>query len=104
HNRHMEPRPRSRWKHRTRGMLRSIWATPWWRPTMRWFVLSLLLAGALHAQTFSDPDFTVDWLATPGYGTIALDFDATGRLYVGQKRGIIHLLTPNAAGSYDMQA
>ncbi len=71
---------------------------------MRWFVITLLLAGALHAQTFSDPDFTVDWLATPGYGTIALDFDATGRLYVGQKRGIIHLLTPNAAGGYDMQA
>lgn len=68
---------------------------------MRSFILCLLLAGALSAQTFTVPDFAVDTLDTPGYGTIALDFDFAGRLYVAEKRGRILVMTPDTSGGYN---
>lgn len=63
--------------------------------------LFVLLAPCVAAQTFTDPSFTIDYLAYPGYGTIGLDFDSTGRLYVGEKRGRILVMTPNGSGGYN---
>ncbi|MBX3459235.1 MAG: PQQ-dependent sugar dehydrogenase [Planctomycetes bacterium] len=67
---------------------------------MRW-ILALCLCGALGAQTFAVPDFSVETVATPGYGTIALDFDHAGRMYVTEKRGRILQLTPNGSGGFN---
>ena len=67
------------------------------------FLLLLLLAActSLSAQTITDPNFTIDGLAWPGYGTIGLDFDSTGRLYFAEKRGRIHVMEPNGSGGFN---
>jgi PKD repeat protein len=70
----------------------------------RLLILALLCCGGLCAQTITDPNFTIDNLAYPGYGTIGLDFDSTGRLFVGEKRGRVLVMTPNGSGGYNAPA
>lgn len=70
---------------------------------MRRLALTALLAmsAALHAQTITDPNFTIDYLANPGHGTIAFDFGPGGRLYVAEKRGRVLVMQPNGSGGFN---
>lgn len=69
---------------------------------MRLLLLLLFACSGLAAQpVITDPNFTIDGLAWPGYGTIGLDFDSTGRLYFAEKRGRIHVMEPNGSGGFN---
>ena len=69
--------------------------------TRTFALLLFVFGGLLSAQTITDPNFTIDYLAWPGYGTIGLDFDASGRLYVAEKRGRVLVMTPDGSGGYN---
>lgn len=60
----------------------------------------LLLALPLWAQpNFVDPHYTAD-LIFSGNGMTVLDFDSSGRLYIGEKRGRIWILQPDGSGGF----
>lgn len=47
----------------------------------------------------SDPSFVVEVLNT-GAGTISIEFDASGRMYVAEKQGRLLLFAPNGSGGF----
>jgi PKD repeat protein len=70
-------------------------------PVKRFLMLALICCGGLCAQTITDANFTIDNLTYPGYGTIGLDFDSAGRLFIGEKRGRVLVMTPNGSGGFN---
>ena len=62
---------------------------------------AFLFAPACLAQVLiTDPNLTIDYLASTGFGSIGIDFGPNGRLYFAEKRGRVMVMQRDTQGNY----